>query len=83
MAAGDLVGTRRAVQNYRDKDGEASSQYKYKLLDDLCEAIEERNQDRFTEILYQYDRTSRLDAWMTAVLVKVKNSIEAPEDEFA
>ncbi|KAK5997049.1 putative vesicular-fusionsec17-like protein [Cladobotryum mycophilum] len=83
LATGDVVGTRRAVEGYREKDHEFSSQYKYKLIEDLCDALEGRNQDQFTEVLFQYDRTSRLEPWMTAILVKVKNSIEAPDDEFA
>ncbi|KAH6610202.1 vesicular-fusion sec17 [Trichoderma cornu-damae] len=83
LATGDLVGTRRAIESYRQKDGEFSSQYKYKLIEDLCNAIEAHSQDQFTEILFQFDRTSRLEPWMTAILVKVKNSIEAPDDEFA
>ncbi|UKZ54718.1 hypothetical protein TrVGV298_008530 [Trichoderma virens] len=83
LATGDMVGTRRALESYQQKDGEFSSQYKYKLIADLCDAIDEHSQDKFTELLFQFDRTSRLEPWMTAILVKVKNSIEAPDDEFA
>ncbi|KOS23230.1 putative vesicular-fusion protein sec17 -like protein [Escovopsis weberi] len=83
LASGDMVGARRAVQSYRDKDHEISSEYKYKLLDALCDAIDARSQDSFTEELFEFDRKSRLEPWMTAILVKVKNSIEAPDDEFA
>lgn len=83
LATGDLVGTRRAVESYRQKDAEFSSQYKYKLIEDLCGAVEAHDQDQFGELLFQFDRTSRLEPWMTAILVKVKNAIEAPDDEFA
>ncbi|KAL7944388.1 vesicle fusion protein [Trichoderma barbatum] len=83
LATGDMVGTRRALESYRQKDGEFSSQYKYKLIDDLCNAIEAHSQDEFSELLFQFDRTSRLEPWMTAILIKVKDSIEAPDDEFA
>ncbi|KAM0516714.1 hypothetical protein ACHAPE_005348 [Trichoderma viride] len=83
LATGDFVGTRRAVESYRQKDAEFSSQYKYKLIEDLCGAVEAHDQDQFGELLFQFDRTSRLEPWMTAILVKVKNSIEAPDDEFA
>ncbi|KAM0463582.1 hypothetical protein ACHAPV_002120 [Trichoderma viride] len=83
LATGDLVGTRRAIEGYRQKDAEFSSQYKYKLVEDLCGAVEAHDQDQFGELLFQFDRTSRLEPWMTAILVKVKNAIEAPDDEFA
>lgn len=83
LATGDLVGTRRAIEGYRQKDTEFSSQYKYKLVEDLCGAIEAHDQDQFGELLFQFDRTSRLEPWMTAILIKVKNAIEAPDDEFA
>ncbi|KAL6871124.1 vesicle fusion protein [Trichoderma novae-zelandiae] len=83
LATGDMVGTRRAIESYRQKDGEFSSQYKYKLLEDLCNAVDAHSQDQFSELLFQFDRTSRLEPWMTAILIKVKDSIEAPDDEFA
>ncbi|PTB67486.1 vesicle fusion protein [Trichoderma citrinoviride] len=83
LATGDMVGTRRAVESYRQKDPEFSSQYKYKLLEDLCNAVDNHSQDEFSELLFQFDRTSRLEPWMTAILIKVKDSIEAPDDEFA
>ncbi|KAL7937457.1 soluble NSF attachment protein [Trichoderma chlorosporum] len=83
LADGDMVGTRRALESYQQKDNEFSSQYKYKLIADLCDAIDEQSQEKFTEHLMQFDRTSRLDPWMTEIFLKVKNSIEAPDDEFA
>jgi alpha-soluble NSF attachment protein len=49
----------------------------------LCEAIEAKSQDQFTDRLYQFDQISKLDKWKTTILVRVKNQIEEADDEFA
>lgn len=62
-----------------------ASQRENLLLQDLLEAVEAKSQDQFTDKLFQFDQVSKLDKWKTTILVRVKNSIEAAEeeDEFA
>ncbi|KAM3483384.1 hypothetical protein MY8738_003212 [Beauveria namnaoensis] len=83
LASGDMVATHRALDKYREMDPSFATQREHMLLVDLCEAIEEKNKDQFTDKLYQYDQMSKLDKWKTGMLVKVKNTIEEADDEFA
>lgn len=83
LATGDMVGARRAVEKYNDMDPGFIQQREAMLLTDLLAAVEGGNQDEFTDKLFQYDQVSKLDKWKTTMLVRVKNAIEEPEDEFA
>ncbi|KAF4582050.1 vesicular-fusion protein sec17 [Ophiocordyceps camponoti-floridani] len=83
LASGDLVATQRALERYRDMDPAFATQRENMLLTDLCEAIEAKSQEQFTDKLFQYDQICKLDKWKTTILVRVKNAIEEADDEFA
>jgi len=83
LASGDLVAAQRALERYTEMDPQFGTQRECMLLKDLCEAVEAKSQEQFTDKLFQYDQVSKLDKWKTTILVRVKNSIEEAEDEFA
>lgn len=83
LASGDLVATQRALEKYREMDPSFATQRENMLLTDLCEAVEAKSQEQFTDKLFQFDQVSKLDSWKTTILVRVKNSIEEADDEFA
>ncbi|KAF7551850.1 hypothetical protein G7046_g7589 [Stylonectria norvegica] len=83
LAGGDLVDSQRALEKYSELDPTFAAQREHKLLVDLCEAVEAKSQEQFTDKLYQYDQVSKLDKWKTTLLVRVKNAIEEADDEFA
>ncbi|KAJ3529832.1 hypothetical protein NM208_g9588 [Fusarium decemcellulare] len=71
------------LEKYRDLDPSFGAQREHQLLTDLCEAVEAKSQEQFTDRLFQFDQVSKLDKWKTTILVRVKNSIEEADDEFA
>ncbi|KAK0639284.1 soluble NSF attachment protein [Cercophora newfieldiana] len=83
LATKDIVSTRRNLEKYREKDPGFGSQREYQLLVDLTEAVEEGNQEAFTDKLYAFDQMSRLDKWKTEILVRIKNQIEEADNEFS
>jgi alpha-soluble NSF attachment protein len=90
LASGDQVAAQRALARYQEMDPTFAGQRECRLLTDLCEALEARNQDQFTDKLFQFDQVSKLDKWKTTILVRVKDQIggggaaeEDAEDEFA
>jgi alpha-soluble NSF attachment protein len=64
-------------------DPQFAGQREYMLLTDLTEAVEAKSQEQFTDKLFQFDQINKLDPWKTTLLVRVKNSIEEADDEFA
>ncbi|KAF7549320.1 hypothetical protein G7Z17_g6456 [Cylindrodendrum hubeiense] len=83
LASGDMVAAQRAIEKYRDLDPSFAAQREHKLLVDLCETIEAKSQEDFADRLFQFDQISKLDKWKTTILVRIKNSIEEADDEFA
>ncbi|KAK4228952.1 putative vesicular-fusion protein sec17 [Podospora fimiseda] len=83
LATKDLVAARRNINNYRDKDPSFGGQREFQLLSDLIDAVEQGDQQVFTEKLYAFDQMSRLDKWKTEILVRVKNQIEEADNEFS
>ncbi|KAI5466886.1 soluble NSF attachment protein, partial [Mariannaea sp. PMI_226] len=83
LASGDLVAAQRALEKYRDLDPSFGAQREHQLLVDLCDSIEAKSQEDFADKLFQYDQISKLDKWKTTILVRIKNTIEEADDEFA
>ncbi|PGH12824.1 hypothetical protein AJ79_04048 [Helicocarpus griseus UAMH5409] len=83
LASKDLVATNRALQTYRDLDNSFTSTREHMLLVDLAQAVEQGDADSFGDKLFQYDQLSKLDKWKTAILLRVKNNIEEPGEDFS
>lgn len=66
----DIVGTKRAIQSYKDLDPSFASQKEGQLLDDLAEAVEQGDGDAFANQLFRYDQLSKLDSWHTTILLR-------------
>lgn len=45
----------------------------------MCGAVENEDADLFTEIIREYDAVSKLDAWMTQTLLKIKKQASADD----
>lgn len=47
----------------------------------LLEAHEEQNVDSYTEAVKEYDSISRLDQWLTTMLLRIKKTIQGDEED--
>lgn len=84
LANKDMILTQRALEKYRDMDPSFATQREHQLLVDLVQAIEEGDQEKYSDKLYAYDQMSKLDKWKTALLLRVKGNIEeGAENEFS
>jgi alpha-soluble NSF attachment protein len=73
----------RALETYRDTDPTFASTREHQLLADLTQAVEQGDQEAFTDKLFQYDQLSKLDKWKTTLLLRVKNNIEETGEDFS
>jgi alpha-soluble NSF attachment protein len=78
-----MVATNRALDTYRELDPTFASTREHQLLVDLAEAVEQGDQEAFTDKLFQFDRMSKLDKWKTTLLLRVKNAIEEKGEDFS
>ena len=78
-----MVAMSRALESYRDLDPTFASTREHQLLVDLSEAVEQGDQEAFTDKLFQYDQLSKLDKWKTELLLRIKNSIDEKGEDFS
>lgn len=79
----DMVATNRAMESYRDLDPGFAQTREHQLLTDLAEAVEEGDQEKFADKLFQFDQMSKLDKWKTTLLLRVKEGIEEKGEDFS
>jgi len=83
LATGDMVATNRALESYRELDPSFTQTREHQLLVDLAEAVEEGDQEKFADKLFQFDQMSKLDKWKTTILLRVKEGIEEKGEDFS
>ncbi|KAB8346110.1 hypothetical protein FH972_023158 [Carpinus fangiana] len=83
LTSGDMVATKRAIEQYTEMDPTFASTRECKLLNDLVESVEQGDQETFSDQLFQYDQMSKLDKWKTKLLLKVKDNIESQGEDFS
>ncbi|KAF7727092.1 hypothetical protein EC973_008055 [Apophysomyces ossiformis] len=79
LCTGDLVKTRQALNSYCGMDMSFESTREYSLLKGVVDSVEAGDVEQFTQVVYDFDKLTRLDSWKTAVLLKIKKSIESEE----
>ncbi|XP_036055163.1 alpha-soluble NSF attachment protein isoform X2 [Onychomys torridus] len=70
-----------AVQKYEELFPAFSDSRECKLIKKLLEAHEEQNVDSYTESVKEYDSISRLDQWLTTMLLRIKKTIQGDEED--
>lgn len=83
LASGDIVAVERALAGYLEMDPTFGSTRECALLTDLTQDVKDGKQDQFTDHLFQFDQMSKLDRWKTTLLVRVKDAIQAEEEDFS
>ncbi|KZV22774.1 alpha-soluble NSF attachment protein [Dorcoceras hygrometricum] len=81
LCKGDVVAINNALERYQDLDPTFSGSREYRLLADLAAALDEEDVEKFTGAIKEYDSMSRLDAWKTTLLLRVKEALKAKELE--
>jgi len=76
LAMGDSVGCRRNLSRYASLDTTFTTTRECKFIDVLIGAIEAGDQPAFTAAVVEYNQVMALDNWKTAILLKIKRSID-------
>ncbi|XP_076901844.1 alpha-soluble NSF attachment protein-like [Bidens hawaiensis] len=81
LCKGDDVAITNALEKYQDLDPTFAGTREYKLLADLTASIEEEDVTKFTDAIKEFDSMTKLDAWKTTLLLRVKDLLKAKEME--
>nr|XP_026248850.1 beta-soluble NSF attachment protein [Urocitellus parryii] len=65
-----------ALEKYEEMFPAFTDSRECKLLKKLLEAHEEQNSEAYTEAVKEFDSISRLDQWLTTMLLRIKKSIQ-------
>ncbi|XP_051953130.1 alpha-soluble NSF attachment protein-like [Xyrauchen texanus] len=77
----DMLNAKLALQKYEEMFPAFSDSRECKLVKKLLEAFEEQNVDTYTEAVKEYDTISRLDQWLTTMLLRIKKTIQDEESD--
>lgn len=77
FCTGDIVAVKRALERYADLDPTFGTSREGQLLQDLAEAYETMDIEKFTAAVVDFDSISKLDPWKTTMLLRIKNSMKS------
>ncbi|CAH7683862.1 soluble NSF attachment protein [Phakopsora pachyrhizi] len=80
LCTGDIVSTKRALEDYVELDQSFTQQREYKFLNSIVEAVEAGNQEEYTNLVAEFDSMLKLDSLKTSMLLKIKRSIQEEPD---
>ncbi|EJD55403.1 vesicular-fusion protein SEC17 [Auricularia subglabra TFB-10046 SS5] len=75
LAAQDPVLAKRNMAKYASQDNTFPTTREARFADVLIDAIENGDAEAFTSAVVEYDQVLKLDNWKTAVLLKIKRTI--------
>ncbi|XP_057808253.1 alpha-soluble NSF attachment protein-like [Salvia miltiorrhiza] len=81
LCKGDVVAINNALEKYQDLDPTFSRTRECKLLAALAVAFDEEDAAKFSVAVKEFDSITKLDAWKTTLLLRVKENIKAKELE--
>jgi len=76
----DSINAQHAVSKYEEQHPAWGDSREAKLIKTLCTEIEQQDVEAFTEAVKQYDSISRLDAWYTTLLLRIKKNLSDGDD---
>ncbi|XP_039185366.1 beta-soluble NSF attachment protein isoform X3 [Crotalus tigris] len=76
----DELNAKLALEKYEEMFPAFTDSRECKLLKKLLEAHEEQNCEAYTEAVKEFDSISRLDQWLTTMLLRIKKSIQGDSD---
>ncbi|XP_070576712.1 alpha-soluble NSF attachment protein-like [Ptychodera flava] len=76
----DLLNAQHAIQKYEEMFPAFADSREYKLVKTLLAAAEEQNIDAYTDAVKDYDSITRLDQWLTTILLRIKKGISGDPD---
>lgn len=77
----DMLNAKLAMQKYEDMFPAFSESRECKLLKKLLDACEEQNVEAYTDSVKEFDSISRLDQWLTTMLLRIKKTIQDDESD--
>lgn len=76
-----MVLSERKIAEYKEQDYTFPDSRECRLVEDIARAFSDLNLDQFTDVVYEYDKGSKLDPWKTTILLRIKTKLSASATE--
>lgn len=77
----DVIEAQKKLEYYCQEDPSFPSTREYKLIENILEAIEQGDNQLYSDKVFEYDQFSKLDKLKTQLLLKIKNSVVEKEED--
>lgn len=81
LAANDTVAASRTVQEGMKDDPNFHDSRECNLLQGLIESVSEGDSEKLSQLVFEFDKFSKLDKWKTTIMLKIKETITEAEDD--
>lgn len=81
LAQGDAVAANLNLEKYVQWDPSFASTKEFQYCQAFIDALRDNDEQTFTNKLWEYDQFSKLDQWKITMGLKIKQALDAPDDE--
>lgn len=78
---GGSIDAKQALEKYQGLFPAFGDSRECKLVNKLVQAFDDQSADAFAEAVANYDSISRIDQWLTTILLRIKKSIGAEDGD--
>lgn len=77
----DVIEAQKKLEFYCQEEPSFPSTREYKLIENIFEAIEQGDNQLYSDKVFEFDQFSKLDKLKTQLLLKIKNSVVEKEED--
>ncbi|CAL8098963.1 unnamed protein product [Calicophoron daubneyi] len=77
----DIINGQKALKNFEESYPMFADSRECGLMKKISAAMEEENLEAFTSAVQEYDSITRLDPWITSLLLKLKKTLGGEEED--
>lgn len=77
----DVIEAHKRKDQFLQDDPSWGQSREYKLVEGILESIDQGDVEGFSDKVFDFDQFSKLDKLKTQLLLKVKNSVVAKDDD--
>ncbi|KAH7819991.1 putative Alpha-soluble NSF attachment protein [Monocercomonoides exilis] len=80
LMAKDGEAVREKLRSYEEADPNLTGTFEKKLIESLCEAVDEADEEKFSSAVANYDSVHRLEPWKTQMLLRLKDDLHKDDE---
>jgi len=79
--SGDVSCMSSVLDRYKDMDPKFDGSRELKLIENIVQAYQDGDVNKFTDVVFNYDRIYKLDNWTSSLLLNIKQTIQSTQPQ--